>query len=263
MPLESSCGADGEELHELAGVVLVGDSAGGGVGHGVVAHVEILAHGGAQRDVFHDLAVVGEGIVEQHVLVGDHVAVPDELVDGGNEDLAEGEGDALAKLIRIGDSVGEEVGRHASLVAGDDVVIGDGRHGELIGDPLLEAEGLDGGGVGGRGTEGTLFKETSRGSGGDLRIGDANHNRKRSGGDGAVGDDDRAGAGLTGKAGDGERGGRGEDCSEDGAVDGDDGGVDESCAGDSGGKDAERKLAGCAGGGDCGSGRLERDGGCG
>ncbi len=172
-------GADGEELHDFTSVILVGNCTGGRVGHGVVAHVEILAHGGAQGDVLHDLAVVCEGIAEEGVLVGDHVAVPDELFEGGDEDLAQGKGDTLAKLVRIGDGVGEEVRGHAALVAGDGVVVGDLGHGVLVGDPLLEAKGLNGCGVGWCWTEGGLLEESASGGGRDLRIEDADLDGKR------------------------------------------------------------------------------------
>ena len=106
--------AGGEELHEFARVVFVGDLAGGGLV--AVEHVEIAAHRGGEADVIHDCGEVGEGIFGQHVLVGrDGTGV--DGVGGDDEDLREGEGNALAELVGAGEHGLPPLG----LLAGDEV----------------------------------------------------------------------------------------------------------------------------------------------
>ena len=66
----------GEELHQLAGVVLVGWGARGNTAHverllPVVEHVQVAAHGGVHRDGAHQVAVVPERAVHHDPVVGD------------------------------------------------------------------------------------------------------------------------------------------------------------------------------------------------
>lgn len=68
--------ANGEELHDLAGVILIGrgERGAGGIegGLGVAEGTRILAHEGAEADLFEEGAVVAEGAVaEDVVVVGD------------------------------------------------------------------------------------------------------------------------------------------------------------------------------------------------
>ncbi len=170
---------DGEQLHQLARVILVGERARGGISHGVVGHVEILAHGWTQRHVAHDLPVIGKRVGQQHVLEQNHILVPDQLLERRYEDLAERERDSLAQLIRISHGVGQEMRRHPALAGCNGVVIGNLRQVELLRQPALEAERLHVGGVARRGAESGLFEEPPRGSGRDLRVRHADLHRQR------------------------------------------------------------------------------------
>ena len=75
--------ADGEELQDLAGVVLIGNAANGDVAIAVPEHIEIPAHGGMERDRLEERAVIGEGIVGQRVVVrGERPGIVIERADG-------------------------------------------------------------------------------------------------------------------------------------------------------------------------------------
>ena len=105
--------ADGEQLHQLARVILVGPGVAGWVGLVVVPHVQVLAHGGAERDIFHQRAEVREGIVLQDLQVR-HQLCGRIFLDGGNHEhsLAQREGHALAQLILAVNGVGEKTRLH-------------------------------------------------------------------------------------------------------------------------------------------------------
>ncbi len=59
-----------EQLQQLAGIILVGPGVSRRIGLVVIPHVEVLAHGGAERNVFHELAEVSEGVSLQNLVVG-------------------------------------------------------------------------------------------------------------------------------------------------------------------------------------------------
>ena len=175
--------AHGEELHELAGVVLVGDLGGAVHGDGFVAveHVEIGAHAGGEGDVLHDGGEVAEGVVDESVLEGDDGAGVDG-VGGDDEHLGEGEGDALAKLVGCCEGGLPPL----RLRAGDEVVGARGwrrggyerEGGRLRGELLVEvagyADGFDVLDVGEGGAEGGLVEQAGCGGDrcldGDLRV---------------------------------------------------------------------------------------------
>jgi len=97
--------ADGEKLHDFARVVFVGFVAGDGIRLAVAHHAEVGAHHGAEGDILEEVAVVSEGIPEQHVVVECNAFVRTiELTKlRDDKDLGEGEGHALAELIRCGE----------------------------------------------------------------------------------------------------------------------------------------------------------------
>ena len=176
--------ADGEELHDFAGVVLVGRGAGDGVGFGVTQGAEVAAHRRVEGDVFEEGAEVAEGAVaEEIVVVGDgfSLVVAAEAHVGDDEDLAEGEGDALAKLVGSGEGVFEPRGLAVvrvdgvpiaeTLGAAIGVAVGDRgravrgkRQGHLRGDPGVDTAAGEGVDFGLSGSEGGLG-EQARGIG--------------------------------------------------------------------------------------------------
>ena len=121
--------------------------------------------------------------------------VPDQLLDRGDEDLAERERHALAQLIRIRHRIGQELRRHAALAGRNGVVIGNLRHVELLVQPALKAEGLHVRGVGRRGAERGLLQEAPRRGGRYLRVRHADLHREGLGRRRAVADRDAARAG--------------------------------------------------------------------
>ena len=71
------------------------------VGLAVALHAQVLAHDRVQRDLPEEVAVVPERVAEQDVLVGGEppLVLAEAVRPGDDEDLAEGEGDALAELV--------------------------------------------------------------------------------------------------------------------------------------------------------------------
>ena len=98
---------DREKLHDLTRVIFVGARAGDGVGLGIAQRTEIVAHDRAQRDVLEQRAEIAEGaIAEDIVVVGEALRVSlAEAHVGDDHDFAQGEGDALAKLVGGGQHV--------------------------------------------------------------------------------------------------------------------------------------------------------------
>ena len=96
--------AHAEELHELTGVVLVGDLYDTIHRAGLVAveHVEVGAHAGREGDIVHDRREVSEGVIDERVLEGDDGAGIDG-VGGDDEHLGEGKGYALPELVGCGE----------------------------------------------------------------------------------------------------------------------------------------------------------------
>ena len=98
--------ADGEQLHDLAGVVLVG--IGGGVAFVVAEHVEELTHHRAQGHVLKELAEVAEGVLAQHVVVtgfaAGHALDGRGVVAGDDEQLAQGVLHSFPQLVVAGQS---------------------------------------------------------------------------------------------------------------------------------------------------------------
>jgi hypothetical protein len=89
--------ADGEELHQLARVVLV--RADRAARLHAVGEVEVHPHRSAQGHVAHQRAVVAEGVAREDLQVrDDHVGVR-VLVERDDPHLAERIDDALAQLI--------------------------------------------------------------------------------------------------------------------------------------------------------------------
>ena len=176
--------ADAEELVDLARVVLVGMDVLRGVRAPVAHHVEVHAHGRAQRDVLQQRAVVAEGAIDQDVVVIGQAQR--ELAQCGvlvrhHQDLAQGEGHALAQLVAVDDHVvgrigaaqgAEEPGLGARVLAellaqgvADPVhvVHVQGRcRGELLVQPGLVADRTQMRDVRVGGTEGRLGEETRR-----------------------------------------------------------------------------------------------------
>ena len=174
---------DGEELHDLAGVVFVGrgERAAGGVKGGlrIPERAEVNRHHRIEGDVFQQCAEITEGAVAQNIVVvrdcfdGEVAAVV-----GNDEDFTEREGDTLAQLVRSGDGVLPPRGlavagaiESIALAAEDSVITYRGcamsgvREGQLGVDPSVVALGLDGGDFTAQGAKGGLGQE-SRGLGG-------------------------------------------------------------------------------------------------
>ena len=99
--------ADGEELLDLAGVVLVRDAAHRKIGFVVPQHIEIPTHRRRERGRFEEVAEIAEGSgVELVIEVGERLpAIVERTLGRHDVDLAEGEGDALAQLVRARDRV--------------------------------------------------------------------------------------------------------------------------------------------------------------
>ena len=147
--------ADGEKLHHLARVVLVGVGALRGVGLLAADHVEVIAHRGVQRHVLEELAVVREGVAVQHVHVRRHrVGIEVRRHVGDHEDLGERERHARAQLPGleepllpdrlVGALLGRFLARRLAIVHVLDVRRGG--EGELLGEPRIvaaRAQGLD------------------------------------------------------------------------------------------------------------------------
>ena len=92
---------DREQLHELAGVILVGADVARRVGLPVAEHVEERAHRRVQGHVFHQLAEVTERSAGEQVVIirGRKRHLEQFAVLRHNHDLRKREGNALAQLI--------------------------------------------------------------------------------------------------------------------------------------------------------------------
>jgi hypothetical protein len=166
----------------------------GRVGALVAQHVEVNTHRGAQGHVFEQLAIVGERVVDEHVVVV-RLTVR-KLVDQGgpgrdDEDFRQREGDALAQLVavdharvgRIRSAKRTEPPRFEHVVGGelfvqrvfDPVAVvhsARGRGVELLAEPDLIAGSLQMAYVGIGRSERCLCKKTRR-------FGRARRNRER------------------------------------------------------------------------------------
>ena len=115
--------ADGEELHQFAGVVFIRELVDFRAGFGIADVGEVTAHDGVEGDFAEDVEVVAEGVADEDVVVGGHA---DDAVfelgvaAGGDEDLAEGEGGALAELVFALDGGAGEGGHE--VVAEEEVI---------------------------------------------------------------------------------------------------------------------------------------------
>ena len=96
---------DRKQLHDFARVVFVWLGVATRVRLIVVHHVEEIAHGRVQGDVFKELPEIAEGVAGQRIPVGGHglgMTVHAVAVGGDDHDFTEGEGDTLTELIRGG-----------------------------------------------------------------------------------------------------------------------------------------------------------------
>ncbi len=94
---------DRKELHDLARVVLVGESPAAGIGLVVAEMREVRPHDGVERDVPKNVPVVPERVPQQHVVVvrgADRASRHGVGIVGDHEDLAQRQRDPLAKRIR-------------------------------------------------------------------------------------------------------------------------------------------------------------------
>ena len=93
--------ADGEELHHLSGVVLIGTDVSRPVWSLVAEHAQIHSHGRMQGHLLHEVREVSEGVSHQDIVVVrqpiGHLPQPAKLRH--HHDLREGERDALSKLV--------------------------------------------------------------------------------------------------------------------------------------------------------------------
>src|SRR6202008_2100956 len=131
-----------EQLHDFAGVVLVGLRAGGG--SIVINHVEVGSNSGSEGDVVHEFLVVAEGILTEGAeIVGVAEWVAD-FVGADDPEFVEGEAGALTKLIAAGDGVEEEVLlNRVDAVVGARIGIRSDDGGELVLEVSVEAGLLD------------------------------------------------------------------------------------------------------------------------
>lgn len=175
--------ADGEELHDLAGVVFVGrgERAAGGVKGGlrIPERAEVNRHHRIEGDVLQQCAEISKGPIAQNiVVVGDALDGDIAAVVGNDEDFTEREGDTLPQLVRCGDDVLPPRGlavagaiESVALAAIDSVITYRGcamsgvRQGQLGVDPSAVALGLNGGDFTAQRAKGGLDQE-SRGLGG-------------------------------------------------------------------------------------------------
>ncbi len=90
--------ADAEQLHDLAGIVLVGHSTGACVFLAVAQHVQVTAHAHAERHILQKLSVGAKGIFLQQIgVVGDAQASPfdGQTLHGHHKNLGQGQRHAL------------------------------------------------------------------------------------------------------------------------------------------------------------------------
>ena len=93
---------DREELHDLAGVVLVR------VGLCARGHVQVRAHRRVERDLFEDVPVVPEGVRREDVEVRRELARPRDHVGRCDVDLLQREEHTLPELIAVVQGIREE-----------------------------------------------------------------------------------------------------------------------------------------------------------
>jgi hypothetical protein len=93
---------DREQLHELAGVVLIGADVARRIRPLVAEHIEVRSHRRVQGDVFDQLAELTERAAGEHVVIvrGRKRHKEQFAVLRYNHDLRESEGNALSQLIR-------------------------------------------------------------------------------------------------------------------------------------------------------------------
>ena len=71
-----------------------------GSGLDVVGHVQIIAHGRIERDVFHELAIITKRVAGEHAQVR-HIKIGlPYLVAGNHPNLVQGKHHALPQLVR-------------------------------------------------------------------------------------------------------------------------------------------------------------------
>ena len=92
-----------EQLHDFTGIVLIGHGAGGRVGLHVASHGQKQSHAGVEGHVYQHIAIISESIFGQCIVVSSHaeeLRVKIGTIHRHDEDLVQGEGDALPELIR-------------------------------------------------------------------------------------------------------------------------------------------------------------------
>src|SRR5215475_9458023 len=88
-----------EKLHQLTGVILVGDLPGDGIWLVAIHHVQIGSHSRRKGHIFHDGEVIGECIPGEHVEVARHSVATRDFHRGDHEDLRQRKSYALSKLV--------------------------------------------------------------------------------------------------------------------------------------------------------------------
>ena len=167
--------ADGEELHHLAGIVLVRglrEFTGRVVAFLLVADVgEIHAHHRVQGHVLQQLAKIAEGVAGQHVVIAGHpLRIMAGIATGRHhEDLGQRIRNALAQLVVLGGGVPPgvvgvlqlAVVATARLPGVHDVHQRGAALAELLFDPGIGGAAGEGGDVAGRGAEAGLGEEAA------------------------------------------------------------------------------------------------------
>ncbi len=183
---------DGEELHHLARVVLVGHAIARRVLLAVAQVRQVEAHHRMERDLIEELAVVAEGVPAEHVEIGSDAAL--ELGDGrvlerDHEDLRQRERDTPAQLILARRGFPPERIHHVAVVEaltggearahGVDVcLVRAARHEELILEPGAVAVRFDFVDLGFGRAERGLIEEARRVRGGRQGICGRRHARE-------------------------------------------------------------------------------------
>src|ERR1700730_4695075 len=161
----------GEQLHQLATVVLVRQSPARDVGFVIVHHVEVIPHGWAERDVGHQSEIISKSIVLQNLQERDHARRLIEYDSGNHEDLAQSEGHSLPQLILPVDCIREEPGLYRTEIGSNHGRIGIGTHGrhELLLEIALQPYLLDVSGSDRISAKSGLIEESVRHSRADRR----------------------------------------------------------------------------------------------
>ena len=182
---------DREELHDLAGVILVRLPARRRILLRIAFGIEIHAHPGIERDALQQGAEIAERLVAEQVPIGAHHIRRPEAVDRvqrHHEELRQGEGAALPHLVGLGeqlvpDHVIAGLRPEIARLLGDRIVAAGSepihrllpaRLAEAGGEPCVITLGADGADVRWRGAELRPHQE-ARG----LGIGDRGHARRR------------------------------------------------------------------------------------